>query len=58
MNNTKERNRFLKFAVVGAIGAVIDFGILNLRIVPSILHFSDAQFLVMILWVVNSTIHN
>ena len=30
MNNTKERNRFLKFAVVGAIGAVIDFGILNL----------------------------
>jgi len=30
MNNVKERNRFLKFAVVGAIGAVIDFGILNI----------------------------
>jgi putative flippase GtrA len=26
----KERNRFLKFATVGAIGAVIDFGIFNL----------------------------
>lgn len=30
IKNEKERNRFLKFAVVGAIGAVIDFGILNL----------------------------
>jgi putative flippase GtrA len=30
MKNTKERNRFLKFAVVGAIGAVIDFGVLNI----------------------------
>jgi putative flippase GtrA len=30
MNNVKERNRFLKFAVVGAIGAVIDFSILIL----------------------------
>jgi putative flippase GtrA len=28
--NTKERNRFLKFAVVGAIGALIDFGVMNL----------------------------
>jgi putative flippase GtrA len=30
INNVKERNRFLKFAVVGSIGAVIDFGVLNL----------------------------
>ena len=30
MISSKERNRFLKFAVVGAIGAVIDFGVLNL----------------------------
>lgn len=28
----KELRRFLKFAVVGAIGAVVDFGILNLGI--------------------------
>lgn len=30
IHNEKERNRFLKFAVVGAIGAIIDFGVLNL----------------------------
>ena len=27
--NRKEMGRFLKFAVVGAIGAVVDFGVLN-----------------------------
>jgi len=32
LNNSKERGRFLRFAVVGAIGAVIDFGIFNLLI--------------------------
>lgn len=30
LNNGKERERFLKFAVVGTIGAVIDFGVMNL----------------------------
>ena len=30
LSNAKERTRFLKFAAVGAIGAVVDFGILNL----------------------------
>lgn len=30
LTNQKERNRFLKFAVVGMIGAVVDFGIFNL----------------------------
>jgi putative flippase GtrA len=30
LNNGKERERFLKFAMVGAIGAVIDFGVMNL----------------------------
>jgi putative flippase GtrA len=30
MNNSKERTRFMKFAVVGAIGAAIDFGVMNL----------------------------
>ena len=30
LNNRKERERFLKFAVVGVIGAVIDFGVMNL----------------------------
>lgn len=30
LQNTKERERFLKFMVVGAIGALIDFGVMNL----------------------------
>lgn len=30
LNNGKERERFLKFAIVGAVGALIDFGVMNL----------------------------
>lgn len=30
MNDTKERTRFLKFAAVGAVGSVLDFGVMNL----------------------------
>ena len=30
VTNSKERVRFLKFAMVGAIGAAIDFGVMNL----------------------------
>lgn len=30
ITNAKERRRFLKFAVVGVIGAIIDFGVMNL----------------------------
>ncbi len=30
LHNGKERERFLKFALVGTIGAVIDFGVMNL----------------------------
>lgn len=30
LNNGKERERFFKFAIVGAIGAVIDFAVMNL----------------------------
>lgn len=29
-NNPKEFSRFIKFSIVGAIGAIIDFGLLNL----------------------------
>lgn len=32
--NTKEAERFFKFAVVGAIGFIVDFGIFNLLIHP------------------------
>jgi len=30
LTNSKERVRFLRFAMVGALGAVIDFGVFNL----------------------------
>lgn len=30
ISNTKERSRFLRFAVVGIIGAIIDFGVFNI----------------------------
>lgn len=32
ITNPRERTRFLRFAVVGVIGAVIDFGVFNLLI--------------------------
>lgn len=30
--NARERERFLRFAAVGAIGAVVDFGVMNLLV--------------------------
>lgn len=49
-SNIKERNRFLKFAVVGTIGAIIDFGLFNictsifsiLPVVSSMISFTTA----------------
>ncbi len=38
INNPKERSRFLKFCTVGIIGAVVDFGVMNL-----ILYYTDAN---------------
>lgn len=32
LKNPAERTRFVKFAIVGAIGAVIDFGVMNLLV--------------------------
>jgi putative flippase GtrA len=32
LNNPKERTRFLRFAIVGLIGAVVDFGVANLLV--------------------------
>jgi len=36
LTDTKERNRFFKFALVGTLGAVIDFGVMNL-----LSHYTD-----------------
>lgn len=30
LNDNRERSRFLKFAAVGAIGSLVDFGVMNL----------------------------
>lgn len=30
ITDTKERNRFFRFALVGTLGAVVDFGVMNL----------------------------
>ncbi len=30
LTNTRERTRFFRFAIVGAVGAVIDFGVFNI----------------------------
>ncbi len=32
ITNPKERSRFIRFAIVGAIGAVVDFGFFNLLV--------------------------
>jgi len=32
VKNPKERSRFIRFAIVGAIGAVVDFGFFNLLV--------------------------
>lgn len=38
LKNPQERTRFLKFCLIGLIGAVVDFGVMNL-----ILHFTNAS---------------
>jgi putative flippase GtrA len=41
LKNPAERTRFLKFALVGAIGAMIDFGVMNLLVA-----FAKAPFVI------------
>ncbi|MEN4042706.1 MAG: GtrA family protein [Anaerolineaceae bacterium] len=52
MNGQKERGRFIRFAIVGAIGSVVDFGVFNLltqitplaAVVASVVSFICAVF--------------
>ncbi len=43
LNNRQELTRFLRFAVVGAVGAVVDFGIFNLLTAAAGMKASSAQ---------------
>lgn len=44
LTNTKERVRFFKFAIVGVIGAVIDFGVFNLLTALSLFFKQNAVY--------------
>jgi putative flippase GtrA len=41
LTNKREQSRFLRFALVGTIGAVVDFGVMNL-----LSHFTDMPLVV------------
>lgn len=56
--NKKEINRFLKFAVVGASGAVVDFGVLNLLTMIFKVGFIPASVVSFILAVLNNFLWN
>lgn len=58
LNNSLERKRFLRFALVGISGAVVDFGVFNL--LSSILHVNPSlsQAISFTLAVINNFIWN
>ena len=43
--NPKEAERFFKFAIVGAVGFVVDFGVLNLLLDPFVIWLREGSFL-------------
>lgn len=43
LTSPQERTRFLRFAVVGTIGAVVDFGTMNLLTVVALMQFIPAS---------------
>lgn len=45
ITNPQERSRFLRFAMVGAIGAVVDFGTMNLLTVLAHMDFIPASII-------------
>ncbi len=58
LGNTKERTRFLRFAAVGASGAVVDFGVLNLLTLIFHVNFVAASVVSFIMAVINNFIWN
>ncbi len=58
LTNTKERTRFLKFAAVGSLGAVIDFGVFNLLVSLTGMRAVYASVISFILAVINNFVGN
>ncbi|MBN2047347.1 MAG: GtrA family protein [Anaerolineaceae bacterium] len=58
IKDKKERTRFFKFAVVGSIGAVVDFGTLNLLTYFTPLPLVYAQAISFVLAVINNFLWN
>ena len=56
--NPKERTRFLKFATVGAIGAVIDFGIFNFLTISNLVSPVIASVISFIVAVISNFLGN
>jgi len=58
LKNRKERTRFLRFAIVGASGAVVDFGVLNLLTLVFKLAFVPSSVISFISAVINNFLWN
>ena len=58
INNRKERTRFFRFAVVGASGAVVDFGVLNLLTLAFKIAFVPSSVVSFISAVINNFLWN
>jgi len=58
LSDTKERTRFFRFAIVGSIGAVIDFGVFNLLVNLAGMRALHASIISFILAVLNNFLGN
>lgn len=58
LTNSQERTRFLKFAFVGVVGAIVDFGVFNLLSGLAILPALHASVVSFVLAVVSNFIWN
>ena len=58
ITNTQERTRFLKFAVVGTIGAIVDFSVFNLLSSFLGIHHVVASIISFLVAVVNNFVLN
>lgn len=58
LGNSKERTRFIRFAIVGISGAVVDFGVLNLLTLVLKMGFIPASVISFIAAVLNNFLWN